>query len=50
MYNNYVPTVRDINDLYKEDAENAENYRNIAEDDDEIHISGPNIDHHSVLE
>lgn len=48
--NNYVPEVRDIDELYKEDADHAENYRQIVDDDDEIHVSGPNIEHTTVLE
>lgn len=41
---NYVPEPRKIEDLYKEDNDNAENYRQIAEDDEEITVSGLNLE------
>lgn len=41
--NNYVPEVCDLDDLYKEDLECAEKYRQVADDDDDVHVSGHHV-------
>uniref|UniRef100_A0A915D947 DEAD/DEAH box helicase domain-containing protein n=1 Tax=Ditylenchus dipsaci TaxID=166011 RepID=A0A915D947_9BILA len=41
---NFAPPARRVDDLFKEDADHAESYALIADDDEEVTVSGANIE------
>lgn len=48
-HSSFIPEKRTIEDLYKEDAENAEFYRIVTDDDEDIAISGLGLAEEHIL-
>ncbi|KAI1711149.1 DEAD/DEAH box helicase domain-containing protein [Ditylenchus destructor] len=47
--NTYAPTVREIDEICKEDLDHADEYKIIADEDEEITVTGENISHVCTL-